>query len=188
MDNETTKRVLSIIKGIAYTENGGKPNTSNPMAGKSGETKSSLQFMPATWNIYSKQVLGKDNVPITPESELAVAYGKANEWYKNDILKGYTPDQATLRIASRWNAGEQKPDAYKQSYKGVNTKGVSYDTPGYANKVLNYTNQFYKELSGEQPNMPNKPLSMNAQPGMITQPQMSNSSQSQTNPGMVLNA
>ena len=43
---------------------------------------------------------------------------------------------------------EQKPDAYKENWKGTNKKyGIAYDTPKYAKEVGDYTNQF---MSGKK--------------------------------------
>ena len=127
-------QAASIVKALAYTENGGQPDVKNLKAGGSGETKSVFQFMPDTWKMYAKQVLGNDNAPMTPENESVVVYQKVNNW----LNQGYDVNQ----IASMWNAGEQRPDAYKQNVKGINKKGVSYDTPAYAKKVSDYAKKF----------------------------------------------
>lgn len=133
--------IAKIVKALAYAENGGKPT--QPKAGKTGEMKSIFQYTPDTWKIYSKQISGEDNLPLDNESETAVTYGKVGSWYDQDIKEGYSPEEAIMRIASRWNAGEQRPDAYKQGVKGINKKyGVAYDTPAYAKKVADYAKQF----------------------------------------------
>lgn len=126
-------KILAIVKALAYTENGGKPTEAK--VGGSGEVKSIFQFMPDTWKMYSKQVFGKE-MPISPELESVVVYKKVQNW----INEGHDVNQ----IASMWNAGEQKPDAYKY-LKGTNSKGVKYDTPAYAKKVSEYTKQFENE-------------------------------------------
>lgn len=128
-------QIANIIKAIAYTENGGKPNVNKLKSGKSGETKSMLQFMPATWKEYSKQTSGQDNLPMTPENEALVTYHKVGDW----LNSGYSPEQ----IFSMWNSG--RPDAYKQGVKGVNSKGIKYDTPSYVKKATNFLSQFNKE-------------------------------------------
>lgn len=132
------KRALAIAKAIAYAENGGKPKLNALKAGKTGELKSIFQFMPKTWENYSKQTFGKV-VPLTHEAESEVVLNKVNKW----LDQGYNESQ----IASMWNAGEGRPDAYKQNWKGVNSKGVSYDTPAYAKKVASYTRQFETQLN-----------------------------------------
>lgn len=135
------KKIATIIKAIAFTENGGQPDVNNLKAGKSGETKSMLQFLPATWKEYSKQVSGQDNLPMTPENEAQVTYHKVEDWLNN----GYTPEQ----IFSTWNSG--RPNAYKKNLKGTNSSGVVYDTPGYVNRAMTYFNQFNNEGTKKSP-------------------------------------
>lgn len=143
MDNIDPK-IADIVKALAYTENGGKP--SQPKAGKTGEMKSIFQYTPDTWKIYSKQVSGKDGLPLNTENESAVTYAKVSGWYQNLKSEGVSDNEIPLKIASMWNAGEHKPDAYKQNWKGTNKKyGVAYDTPAYAKKVADYVKQFKKE-------------------------------------------
>ena len=133
MENTLDKKTLAIVKAIAYAENGGKPKEIK--AGKTGEMKSIFQFTPDTWKHYAKQISGDENLQMTPENESLVTYHKVGEWIK----KGYNTEQ----IASMWNAGEHRPDAYKQNWKGINKKyGVAYDTPAYAKKVSDYAKQF----------------------------------------------
>jgi len=130
---DITKKIMAIVKAIAYAENGGKM-PKEAVAGKTGEMKSIFQFTPDTWKMYSKQVLGKEE-PLTSDNESLVVYGKVGKWLDD----GYNTEQ----IASMWNAGEQRPDAYKQNWKGTNKKyGVSFDTPAYAKKVADYAKQF----------------------------------------------
>jgi len=140
MDKE--KLAKAITKAIGYAENGGEPKEIK--AGKTGEMKSIFQYTPDTWKLYSKQVFGEDNVPLTPDSESYVTHQKVSKW----LDAGYSPEQ----IASMWNAGEQRPDAYKENWKGINKKyGVSYDTPAYAKKVADYTKQFMEETPDQAP-------------------------------------
>jgi hypothetical protein len=144
-------QALAILKAIAHTENGGKIDLNNLKAGKTGEAKSLFQFTPDTWKAYSKQVTGQDNMPLTPENEVTVVHKKVSDW----VDKGFKPEQ----IASMWNAGEGEPDAHTGKFSdgspstGTNKKyGVKFDVPSYAKKVVQYTNQFSKELtSGGQP-------------------------------------
>lgn len=142
----------SIVKGIAYTENGGKLDFNNIKAGKTGEIKSIFQFTPGTWKLYAKSELGDENAEVNPDNETYVARQKVKKW----IDKGYTARQ----IASMWNAGEAEKDAYTGKFStgkssvGINQKyGVKYDVPGYANNVLKYSKQFYSEKTnqGTQP-------------------------------------
>ena len=130
----------SITKALAYTENGGKLDISNPVAGKTGEMKSIFQFLPATWKSYSNEVYGKD-VPMDADSETYVVKSKVRKW----IDEGKTAGQ----IASMWNAGEGRPNAYKENWVGYHTNPdgskVKYDTPAYAKKVIDYSKKFYEE-------------------------------------------
>ena len=92
MDNtnqQLNPEALSIVKALAYTENGGAPDISNLSAGQSGEEKSIFQFMPDTWKIYAKQVFGDPNTPLTPENESVVTYQKVNNW----LNEGYSVKQ-----------------------------------------------------------------------------------------------
>lgn len=139
MDNDT--KAMIIAKGLAYTENGGAPNIENLQAGGSGEMKSIFQFTPATWKNYAKAVKGDENLPLTNENEAEVVHGKVMEW----LGKGYTEKQ----IASMWNAGTGRPNAYKENWKGVNKHGVKYDTPAYVDKFTKYYDQIAKEGVGD---------------------------------------
>ena len=159
MDNE--KQAMVIAKAIALAENGGKLTYNKLKTGKSGEMKSIFQFTPGTWKLYSKQILGKEE-PLNNENELKVVHGKVQKWLDD----GYNTEQ----IASMWNAGEQRPDAYKENWRGTNKYGVKYDTPAYAKKVSNYATQLNKEydkmfngvpvntqINMPQPTTPNNP-------------------------------
>lgn len=135
------KNIANVLKAIAYAENGGKPNVSNPSAGKTGEMKSIFQYTPNTWKAESKQYSGQDNLPMTPENEAQVAYHKIGD----QLQKGMTPEQ----IFSSWNAGPGEPNAYSgkfsngQPSKGVNAKyGVKFDVPGYVSKAMKYYTEF----------------------------------------------
>ncbi len=141
----------SIVKAIAYAENGGKPDIDNPVAGKTGEMKSIFQFTPDTWKKDSVDYLGKE-VPISPDAEAYVMKQKV----KKLMDKGYTARQ----IASVHNAGAGEPDAYTGKFStgnpsvGINKKyGVKFDVPSYADKVLKYSKQFYDEKT-KNPSIP----------------------------------
>lgn len=148
---DTQQLSLLITKALAYTENGGKPNVNSLSAGKSGEMKSIFQFEPSTWRLYAKQELGDANAPLTSENEAEVVHKKVSDWVQHLSDEGVSQEEIPLKIASMWNAGESHPDAYKENWKGVNSSGVSYDTPAYANKVASYVKQFEKEpIQGAQ--------------------------------------
>ena len=102
--------------------------------------KSIFQFTPQTWKNYSKEILGQD-APITNDNEVKVVQAKVSKW----IDEG----KNTSQIASMWNAGEGRPDAYRQNWKGMHTNPdgtqVPYDTPTYAKKVVEFAKKFYQE-------------------------------------------
>lgn len=115
---------VNLAKAIRHHESGGN----FAARGKSGEY-GAYQFMPDTWKQWSRQYLGRD-VPLeraTPQEQNEVAYKRIKEWKD----KGFNVGE----IASAWNAGEGRKDAYKTGFKGVNSQGVAYDTGAYAEKV-----------------------------------------------------
>lgn len=124
---------VNLAKAIRQHESGGDFN----IKGKSGET-GAYQFTAPTWRGYAKEVLGDENAQMTPENQNKVAYTKIKKWKDEGKNVG--------QIASMWNAGEGRPDAYKENFRGVNEYGVSYDTPAYAQKVAEYY-QHYKGAS-----------------------------------------
>lgn len=111
----------------------GDPN----IKGESGEW-GAYQWTPATWDAYSKEA-GVNAVfgTATLEQQNEVAYKKIKQWKD----AGYNPGQ----IASMWNAGVGKPNAYLEGHKGVNKFGVEYDTPDYAERVATS----YHRLKGQ---------------------------------------
>ena len=120
---ELDNSVINLIKAISKVESGGNVNA----VGASGEG-GSYQFLPSTWNESAKKY--GINVPLeqaTAGQQNAVAYNIVKEWKD----KGYNVTQ----IASMWNAGSGRPNAFKENWRGVNDKGVAYDTPAYVAKV-----------------------------------------------------
>lgn len=120
-----TNEARRIAKAISTVESGGRQ-----VQGASGEF-GMFQFLPSTWKIVSKQVAGKV-LPQTKENEQQVALGKIQQL----IDKGYSAKE----IALVWNTslgGSEKPLVKK----GVNSKGVAYDSGAYANKVLGVYNK-----------------------------------------------
>lgn len=147
----------SIVKAIAYQENGGKPNVNNLSAGKSGEMKSIFQFEPATWKADSTAIFGKAT-PLTPDNETYVM--------KQKVLKWIDEGKNVEEMASIHNSGN--PDAYKENHKGVNKYGVRYDTPAYASGVANYAKQFYQQdLKNSQTNKSSNSVAQITSSGML---------------------
>lgn len=124
---------VNLSKAIRQVETGNRP-----VAGATGEVASRYQFLPGTWKRYAKEVLGDENAPINLENENKVAYTKIKAWKD----QGYNPGQ----IASMWNAGEGRPDAYKQNWRKTDENGkVLFDTPAYAEKVATEYHKFKNE-------------------------------------------
>lgn len=152
--DDTEKIANSITKGIAYTENGGKPDISNPKTGSTGEAKSIFQYTPATWKRYAKEITGNEDIAMNADTETYITNEKVKQWIK----KGYTAKQ----IASVWNAGESEKNAYTGKFSdgslsvGLNKKygNVKFDVPSYADKVQKYSKQFYHEKNSPPVNVP----------------------------------
>jgi len=132
--NQLDPQIISLAKAIRQVESGGRM-----VPGASGEY-GAYQFTEPTWNSYaSKYGINTPLKESTIELQNEVAYKKIKEWKD----AGYNPGQ----IASMWNAGEGRPDAYVQNWKGVNKYGVAYDTPAYAKKVAEHYQQFKQEVA-----------------------------------------
>jgi len=115
--------VVNLTKAIRQTESGGNFDAK----GGSGEF-GGYQYTPDTWNGASKKY--GVNVTLdkaTRQQQNEVTYKRIKEWKDGGKNVG--------QIASMWNAGEGKPNAYKEDWRGVNKFGVAYDTPAYAEKV-----------------------------------------------------
>ena len=128
-------QAVNLAKAIRQTESGGNFSAK----GKSREY-GAYQFLPETWNAYSKEA-GID-VPLekaTPQQQNEVAYKKIKKWKDQGLNVG--------QIASSWNAGPGKPNAYLENHVGTNEKGVNYDTPAYAKSVA----EAYQQLKSQTP-------------------------------------
>jgi hypothetical protein len=125
---------VNLAKAIRQHESGGDFNAQ----GKSGES-GAYQFTAPTWRGYAKEVLGDENAEMTPQNQNKVAYTKIKQWKDKGLNVG--------QIASSWNAGEGRPNAYKENNVGVNEFGVHYDTPTYARKVA----EIYQQTKGQTP-------------------------------------
>jgi len=127
-------QVVNLAKAIRQTESGGNFQAK----GKSGEY-GAYQFTEPTWKSYSaKYGITTPLEKATPEEQNQVAYKQIKEWKD----KGNNIGQ----IASMWNAGEAKKDAYLKGHSGVNQYGVKYDTGAYAKSVA----EAYQKLKGGQ--------------------------------------
>lgn len=124
IQNANQKRAQDIAKTIAHVETNGSFDCSK--TGLNGE-KSCYQFMPSTWASYSKEVLGYVATQ-NPENTKKVVEGKVLIW----IEQGLTDRQIFLI----WNQGHPG-----QCRKGVNKRGVAYDSCSYANKAVAVLNK-----------------------------------------------
>lgn len=113
---------IDLEQAIVLSESNGKPNCGD-MPGLSGE-KGCHQFMPSTWRLYSKDVLGYV-AKQTPENATIVARGKIRQW----IDQGYTDTEIFLI----WNQGNRSP-----CKAGINRKGVQFDSCAYVAKATKY--------------------------------------------------
>ena len=162
LDTETFDHLVSsIVKGLAYKENGGKVDLNNIRAGKTGEMKSIFQFLPATWKGYAKEVLGDENAPLNNENETKVVHEKVSKWLKEG--------RNVKQIASMWNAGTGEPDAWDGTFKAttkthkagdpskgiLKKSGVAYDVPTYARDVEDYSKKFFDERMANKMPTPN---------------------------------
>jgi len=155
--------VVNLSKAIRQHESGGDFK----IKGKSGES-GGYQFMPDTWKGYAKDILGDEKAEMTPQNQNKVAYTKIKKWKDSGKNVG--------QIASMWNAGEGKPNAYKENWRGTNSQGVKYDTPAYAKAVAGY----YQEYKGSsQSNLPQGSTTGN--PTTQNSPNQNNPNQSNPN-------
>lgn len=85
-----------------------------------------MQYMPSTWNQFSKEILGYV-APFTEINEEYVSTNKIQKW----LNQGLTEEQIFLR----WNAG-----GATQCSRGVNRQGVKFDSCEYVRKAVAFYN------------------------------------------------
>lgn len=160
--------VGAITAAIAGAENGGKPNLEHLQAGGSGELKSIFQFEPGTWKEASKEAFGRENVPLTPDTETFVEMQRVRKW----LQEGKTPQQ----IFSMQNAGPGEPDAYTGKFSnghpsiGTNSYGVKYNVPAYVNNAMGYLQKFMAKHPVNGGNAAMTPGAQPTQPTPIPSP------------------
>lgn len=91
--------------------------------GKSGELKSCLQFLPETFDAWSRETIGYV-APVTKINEMYIATLMVQKW----LERGYSERDIFLT----WNAGRPV------EVRGINKHGVQYDSGQYASKALAY--------------------------------------------------
>lgn len=157
-NNSLDPQVVSLAKAIRQAESGNRAVLPQEGAGVGGASR--YQYTHDTWKGVAQKYLGDANAPLTSTNENKASYLRIKEWKD----AGYNVGQ----IASMWNAGEGRPNAYAENWRGVNKHGVAYDTPAYARKVASAYQQFKNEnVSQEtlnqtviQPQEPVKPFSV----------------------------
>ena len=139
--------VVNLAKAIRQVESGNRAVT--PREGSQLGGASRYQYTHDTWRGVAAKYLGDENAPLSLENENKATYMRIKDWKD----QGYNPGQ----IASMWNAGEGKPNAHLENWRGVNQYGVEYDTPGYAKKVAEAYQQIKKNAMGGVYNQPPQP-------------------------------
>lgn len=151
MPDQLDPQIKNLALAIREIESGGNYGA----RGKSGEY-GAYQFMSATWRGLAAKYLGDANADITdPRNQNKVVYSQLLDWKNAGNNIG--------QIASMWNAGEGRPNAYIEGNKGVNSQGVSFDTAAYANKVATA----YHLIAGSQPAQA-APAPTSEQPSLIS--------------------
>lgn len=117
--------VVNLAKAIRQMESGNRAVLPGEGAAVGGASR--YQYTHGTWKAVAGKYLGDPNAPLNLENENKATYLRIKDWKD----QGYNPAQ----IASMWNAGEGRPNAYKENWRGINKYGVKYDTPAYVNKV-----------------------------------------------------
>lgn len=132
MNDGVDPTIKALASTIGELETGPSSPDAYTKKGLSGEY-GRYQLMPDTYKSYAKKYVGDGNAAPTIENQNKIVYNFIKE--KKD--SGYNPAQ----IMSMWNAGEARPNAYKENWRGVNSQGVSYDTPAYVQKGSNLYQQ-----------------------------------------------
>ena len=127
-------QVKALTKAIRESEGyKGDPH----IKGASGEW-GAYQFTKDTWDAYAREAgVSSPWGQASLEDQNKVAYNKLKKWKDENYNVG--------QIASMWNAGPGRPNAYIEGWKGVNAQGVAYDTPTYARRVAENYQKFKAE-------------------------------------------
>lgn len=125
----------SIANAIKQIESGGNYQA----RGASGES-GAYQFMPSSWASWAKTYIGDANAPMTAANQDKVAMAKIQSL----LDQGYDARQ----VALIWNGGQPVEK------KGVNSKGVAYDSGAYANKVVGVLGRAPKAPSSQNQQAP----------------------------------
>lgn len=163
---------VNLAKSIRHVESGGNFQSE----GKSGEY-GAYQFTEPTWNSYAKQYgISTPLKQATPEQQNEVAYKKIKEWKDQGRNVG--------EIASMWNAGEGRKDAYITGNSGTNSYGASYDTAAYAKNVATIYHQFKGQSTQSNQSVNGLPAAPQQPASVIDESQNANT-QSSEDPGII---
>lgn len=94
--------------------------------GKSGEL-GCYQILESNWPAWSKEAIGYV-APHTEGNEEYVVMYKIDKWLKSGLNAS--------QVALKWNAG-----GAKQCSKGINSKGVAFDSCRYVQLAMNHYNK-----------------------------------------------
>ena len=143
MNDQLDPQAMALTKAIRQVESGG-----NFKARSKDGSFGAYQFLKPTWdNTARKYGVNAEWEKATPQQQNEVAYKQIKEWKD----KGHNVGE----IASMWNAGAGRPQAYLQGLKGTNSSGVNYNVANYAKKVATLY-QGYKGQS--QPQVQQEPI------------------------------
>lgn len=143
MNDQLDPQAMALTKAIRQVESGG-----NFKARSKDGSFGAYQFLKPTWdNTARKYGVNAEWEKATPQQQNEVAYKQIKEWKD----KGHNVGE----IASMWNAGAGRPQAYLQGLKGTNSSGVNYNVANYAKKVATLY-QGYKGQS--QPQAQQEPI------------------------------
>lgn len=128
-NNQIDKSVVNLMRAIKTHESG------NDYKRRGADNEyGAYQYLPSTFKDYASRYAQNPNARIEdPVDQDKVTYATIKTWKD----KGYTPEQ----VMSMWNAGEGRPDAYKEGLKGTSRGGVEYDVGKYVESVKNILNQ-----------------------------------------------
>jgi hypothetical protein len=143
MNPQPDVQALALTKAIRQQESGGNYKA----VGDAGTSTGAYQFQPATWKQYSKEILGDENAEMSEENQNAVAYGKVKKWKDSGL--------GPAEVAAAWNAGEGsvRSGAWTKNVgtTSINGQQIEYNTPKYAQDVVNTFKQLYPQLQAQYP-------------------------------------
>ncbi len=142
---ELDQDVVKLAKAIRQVESGGN----YAVRSKDGSF-GAYQFIKPTWDSTARKYgVNAKWEEATPAQQNEVAYKQIKEWKD----KGFNIGE----VASMWNAGAGRPNAYKEGLKGTNSAGVNYNVASYAKKVALAYQQIKRGYSSTQQASPEVP-------------------------------